>query len=231
MPTQRLAICAKSVLFLAGCSGGAADQVESPQAGSTSAEPSPTPTVFEQQLDSVLSGDPTEISVSVEELGQPLRSDNLGISFGATDLADPRLDPDSSNLDEPPDLLAARHCGSAGTRSSGERSGHRRERRRSTTRRSPSLPKSTTVRERKHSLNPTRRRRPRSRSIGISSTNATRIRSPAEVPKPRTSSIRWRRSQRRRTWASVWTRPRPPICLCGLRKPDRRAVRARMTHR
>lgn len=101
MPTQRLAICAKSVLFLAGCSGGAADQVESPQAGSTSAEPSPTPTVFEQQLDSVLSGDPTEISVSVEELGQPLRSDNLGISFGATDLADPRLDPDSSNLDEP----------------------------------------------------------------------------------------------------------------------------------
>jgi hypothetical protein len=110
VPTQRLAICAKSVLFLAGCSGGAVDQVESPQAGSTSAEPSPTPTVFEQQLGSVLSWDPTEISVSVEELGQPLRSDNLGISFGSTDLADPCLDPESSNLDE-----QLRPLGSPGT--------------------------------------------------------------------------------------------------------------------
>src|SRR5699024_9229377 len=40
------------------------------------------------------------ITVGAEQHGPGFTADNIGVSFEATDLADPRLDPDDSNLDE-----------------------------------------------------------------------------------------------------------------------------------
>ena len=85
-------------LVLSGCSWFDSDGSSS---GSTpSAEPSPTPTEFEQSFAGDVSGEAAEITATAERTGAGITADNVGISFEATDLADPRLDPAQSNLDE-----------------------------------------------------------------------------------------------------------------------------------
>src|SRR5699024_723605 len=71
----------------------------SPSADQT-AEPSPTPTEFVQSFAGAVSGEEATITVGAEQHGPGFTADNIGVSFEATDLADPRLDPDDSNLDE-----------------------------------------------------------------------------------------------------------------------------------
>jgi hypothetical protein len=85
-------------LVLSGCSWFDSDGSSS---GSTpSAEPSPTPTEFEQSFAGDVSGEAAEITATAERTGAGITADNVGFSFEATDLADPRLDPAESNLDE-----------------------------------------------------------------------------------------------------------------------------------
>jgi hypothetical protein len=85
-------------LLLAGCSWSDSDG-SSPSADQT-AEPSPTPTEFVQSFAGAVSGEEATITVGAEQHGPDFTADNIGVSFEATDLADPRLDPDDSNLDE-----------------------------------------------------------------------------------------------------------------------------------
>jgi hypothetical protein len=85
-------------LLLAGCSWSDSDG-SSPAADQT-AEPSPTPTEFVQSFAGAVSGDEATITVGAKQHGPGFTADNIGVSFEATDLADPRLDPDDSNLDE-----------------------------------------------------------------------------------------------------------------------------------
>ncbi|MCD1287588.1 hypothetical protein CV023_17430 [Brevibacterium sp. CCUG 69071] len=85
-------------LLLAGCTGSGSDGSSS--STDQAPEPTPTPTKFEQTTVGSASGEAATITATVEKPGHGLTADNLGISFEATDLADPRLDPDSSNLDE-----------------------------------------------------------------------------------------------------------------------------------
>lgn len=94
-----VAVCTIAVL-LAGCSHVNPDQEQSAHNNSASAESSPTPTVFEQRISSDLIGGAAGIGITGKKLGHALAPENVGISFEATDLADPRLDPDESNLDE-----------------------------------------------------------------------------------------------------------------------------------
>ncbi|GAA0037303.1 hypothetical protein [Brevibacterium metallidurans] len=61
---------------------------------------SPTPTIFTQNLNSRTMGETGTVAITEESTGQYFRSSNIGISFEATDLADPRLDPAASNLDD-----------------------------------------------------------------------------------------------------------------------------------
>lgn len=84
-------------LVLSGCSWFDSDDSSS---SSQSPEPSPTPTEFEQANVDSASGDAASITATAERTGPSFRSDNIGVSFEATDLADPRLDPAKSNLDE-----------------------------------------------------------------------------------------------------------------------------------
>lgn len=84
-------------LVLSGCSWFDSDGSSS---SSQSPEPSPTPTEFEQANVDSASGDAASITATAERTGPSFRSDNIGVSFEATDLADPRLDPAKSNLDE-----------------------------------------------------------------------------------------------------------------------------------
>lgn len=80
-------------LVLSGCSWF------DPDGSSPSSDPSPTPTEFEQsKVDA--SGAPADVTVTADKTGPSFRADNIGVSFEATDLADPRLDPANSNLDE-----------------------------------------------------------------------------------------------------------------------------------
>lgn len=60
------------------------------------------------------SPDPVDVDVSTDPASTALSADNIGISFEATDLADPRWDPDAGNLD---DVLA--ELGSPGLRFGG----------------------------------------------------------------------------------------------------------------
>ncbi|HJA59794.1 MAG TPA: hypothetical protein H9788_01650 [Candidatus Brevibacterium intestinavium] len=85
-------------LLLTGCSWSDSDG-SSPSADQT-AEPSPTPTEFVQSFAGAVSGEEATITVGAEQHGPGFTADNIGVSFEATDLADPRLDPDDSNLDE-----------------------------------------------------------------------------------------------------------------------------------
>ncbi|WP_228281630.1 hypothetical protein [Brevibacterium pigmentatum] len=85
-------------LVLSGCSWFDSDD-STPSAEQTP-DPSPTPTEFEQANVDSASGDAASITTTAEQTGPSFRSDNIGVSFEATDLADPRLDPAKSNLDE-----------------------------------------------------------------------------------------------------------------------------------
>lgn len=65
-----------------------------------SAEPSPAATAFEQELPPSIAGQPQIIAPSAQKEGKKFRAGNIGVSFESTTLADSRLDPDASNLDE-----------------------------------------------------------------------------------------------------------------------------------
>jgi hypothetical protein len=84
-------------LLLAGCSG--ADSDGSSWSGQ-SPEPTPTPTEFEQSFVGDVSGAAATVTIGTKRTGPEFAADNIGVSFEATDLADPRLDPAKSNLDE-----------------------------------------------------------------------------------------------------------------------------------
>ncbi|SDT18007.1 hypothetical protein SAMN04489752_3597 [Brevibacterium siliguriense] len=84
-------------LVLSGCSWSDSDGSSS---ADQSPEPSPTPTEFEQSFSGDISGDDAVVTATTDRMGPSLAADNVGVSFEATDLADPRLDPAKSNLDE-----------------------------------------------------------------------------------------------------------------------------------
>ncbi|TGD31047.1 hypothetical protein EB835_10605 [Brevibacterium sp. S22] len=84
-------------LVLSGCSWFDSDG-SSPSGQSP--EPSPTPTEFEQSFAGDVSGEEATVTVGDDQTGAAFAADNIGVSFEATDLADPRLDPAESNLDE-----------------------------------------------------------------------------------------------------------------------------------
>lgn len=90
-----VACSASVVLLLSACTLG-----PSSDEASTSAESSPTPTVFEQTFTSDTRGPEAILSVSDKKTQNKFRADNIGISFESTVLADRRLDPDASNLDD-----------------------------------------------------------------------------------------------------------------------------------
>ena len=81
-------------LLLAGCSWTDADD------SSSSASQSPTPTEFEQSFADTVTGEAATVTATTDRTGPGLTADNIGVSFEATDLADPRLDPAESNLGE-----------------------------------------------------------------------------------------------------------------------------------
>ncbi|RAE88050.1 hypothetical protein DN545_40925, partial [Burkholderia multivorans] len=56
--------------------------------------------MFTQNLGSGPTGDAGTIAISEDAEGEDFGASNIGISFEATDLADPRLDPAASNLDD-----------------------------------------------------------------------------------------------------------------------------------
>ncbi|WP_343071927.1 hypothetical protein [Brevibacterium renqingii] len=81
-------------LVLSGCSWFDSDD------SSPSPDPSPTPTEFEQAIVDTASGESATVTATADRTGPGFTADNIGVSFEATDLADPRLDPSKSNLDE-----------------------------------------------------------------------------------------------------------------------------------
>ncbi|MCF2585809.1 hypothetical protein HU144_00710 [Brevibacterium sp. UCMA 11752] len=85
-------------LVLAGCSP--TDSDGSSSSGDQSSEPRPTPTEFEQSFADAVSGEAAAVTATADRLSPGFTADNIGVSFEATDLADPRLDPANSNLDE-----------------------------------------------------------------------------------------------------------------------------------
>ena len=93
---KAIASCSATlVLLLSACT------FDSPSdEAATSAEPSPTPTVFEQTFVSDARGSEATLSVTKEKTKKSFRADNIGLSFESTVLADERLDPDASNLDD-----------------------------------------------------------------------------------------------------------------------------------
>lgn len=86
-------ISALMVLLLSACSFG-------PSREDSSTEMRPTPSVFEQSSSSDVDGQAGDISVSSSNTGKGFRADNIGLSLESTVLADKRLDPDDSNLDD-----------------------------------------------------------------------------------------------------------------------------------
>ena len=79
-------------LLLAGCSWTDSD------GSSLSTGESPPPTEFEQSFADTVSGEAAVVTATADLLSPDFTADNIGISFEATDLADPRLDPANSNL-------------------------------------------------------------------------------------------------------------------------------------
>lgn len=77
---------------------------------------SPATVDFEQNISGPASGDPVTLTVADTAVGTSMRPDNIGISLEAIDLADERLDPEVSNLD---DMLAS--LGTPGLRFGGNR--------------------------------------------------------------------------------------------------------------
>ena len=101
------------LVVLAACSGEQAPDTDESQSSS----PSPTPPPkFSQEFAKPVDGEPATISVGDKPNKRKMRTDNLGISFEATELADPRWDPNQSNLDE---LL--KNLGQPGLRFGGNR--------------------------------------------------------------------------------------------------------------
>ena len=95
------------------CSGEGAPDTNDPQSSS----PSPTPPPkFSQEFVKPVDGKPATITVGDKPNKRKMRADNIGISFESTELADPRWDPDHSNLDE---LL--KNLGEPGLRFGGNR--------------------------------------------------------------------------------------------------------------
>ena len=81
-------------VLLSGCSLNATDERTDPP-------PSPTQTEFIQDLgDHAVLSDPVDITVSEDTTGAHMRAQNIGVSLEATDLADERLDPEKSTLDD-----------------------------------------------------------------------------------------------------------------------------------
>lgn len=87
-----------SALVIAGCTIGSPTRDSATDTATST--PSPTPTVFAQNLGSGPTGDAGTIAISEDSAGEDFGASNIGISFEATDLADPRLDPAASNLDD-----------------------------------------------------------------------------------------------------------------------------------
>lgn len=87
-----------SALVIAGCSFNPATRDSATDTATST--PSPTPTVFTQNLGSGPTGDAGTIAITEDSAGEDFGESNIGISFEATDLADPRLDPAASNLDD-----------------------------------------------------------------------------------------------------------------------------------
>lgn len=98
--------------LLAGCSAGSQPQ-ESPNSTSkpsASASPSAAPLPdFVQTFNNKPAGKASTLTVSATNLGTSLSDDNIGVSFEATELSDPRWDPEAGNLDEM--LMALGHPG------------------------------------------------------------------------------------------------------------------------
>lgn len=94
---RAIATCsATMVLLLSACTVGAFPDDRSTRPGRASA-------VFEQELSGV-GGVVANISVSSKKTSKNFRADNIGLSFESTTLADSRLEPSASNLD---DLLSS----------------------------------------------------------------------------------------------------------------------------
>lgn len=87
-----------SALVITGCTIGSPTQDSA--TNSATSTPSPTPTVFAQNLGSGPTGDAGTIAITEDRASEDFGESNIGISFEATDLADPRLDPAASNLDD-----------------------------------------------------------------------------------------------------------------------------------
>lgn len=84
---------AAMVLILSGCILG-------PSRDDSSTETSPAPTAFEQKPSSDAAGKAANISVSDRKTSKAFRADNIGLSLESTTLADTRLEPSASNLDD-----------------------------------------------------------------------------------------------------------------------------------
>lgn len=89
-----------ATLAISGCSVIPSSRDSSDWSQTQSAAPSATPSTFVQQLNSRAAGVAGTIEVTDDRADRSFSPANLGISFEATDLADPRLDPDASNLDD-----------------------------------------------------------------------------------------------------------------------------------
>ncbi|WP_236586911.1 hypothetical protein [Brevibacterium casei] len=87
-----------SVLVIAGCSFNPATRDSGTESSASSL--GPTSTAFAQNLGPRPTGDAGTIAISEDGSGEDFGASNIGISFEATDLADPRIDPAASNLDE-----------------------------------------------------------------------------------------------------------------------------------
>lgn len=93
---KAIASCSATlVLLLSACTLGSTVDENATSAGS-----SPTPTVFEQTFASDARGPEATLSVSNKKTQNNFRADNIGLSLESTVLADRRLDPDASNLDD-----------------------------------------------------------------------------------------------------------------------------------
>ncbi|MCT2184117.1 hypothetical protein M3G00_14355 [Brevibacterium casei] len=87
-----------ATLVLAGCS--VIPSTRGPQDESDPQSVTSTPTIFKQNPNSLAVGDAGTVAISEDGSGEDFVSSNIGISFEATDLADARLDPAASNLDD-----------------------------------------------------------------------------------------------------------------------------------
>lgn len=110
LANRKIAIGAIAALALVGSGCSASDTDEQhhsdPNKSQTAytSQPSPTPTVFKQKYLGDADGEAAIVEVNTAKQKRKFRASNVGISFEATDLADQRLDPAKSNLD---DLLSS----------------------------------------------------------------------------------------------------------------------------